>query len=271
MGVSRCSSGGSLFFERDEFVGHVGSNDPGLAVEPRRVELVGLVGLVRLVGLVERRYVVVVQHRNRRLGDHRAGVEHLTLGRLVQEPALRQASPDALGELAARRVRWCLPIGDALATGDALTDILIYARAEELDALDVATLSRRNASAVAVAGLPVSDLAAPVPLIAMRERVSYRELSRLVAELGHGVSGWAEGDRVAVGWFGGSCGHCAACRRGDVVHCPQRQVPGVSYPGGWASSITVPGDAIVIGAGVAELVASNIAASPDHPDVRTSR
>ena len=97
------------------------------------------------------------------------------------------------------------------------------------------------------------------------------EVAGVVAELGHGVSGWAEGDRVAVGWFGGSCGHCAACRRGDVVHCPQRQVPGVSYPGGWASSITVPGDAIVIGAGVAELVASNIAASPDHPDVRTSR
>lgn len=37
-----------------------------------------------------------------------------------------------------------------------------------------------------------------------------------------------------------SCGHCAFCRVGDVVHCPDRKVPGLSYPGGWAQSITVP-------------------------------
>ncbi|WP_433189723.1 alcohol dehydrogenase catalytic domain-containing protein [Actinoallomurus sp. CA-150999] len=70
------------------------------------------------------------------------------------------------------------------------------------------------------------------------------EVAGVIAELGGQVEGWAVGDRVAVGWFGGSCGHCAFCRAGDVVHCPERKVPGLSYPGGWAQSITVPADAL---------------------------
>ncbi|MDA8101489.1 MAG: zinc-binding dehydrogenase, partial [Nitrospiraceae bacterium] len=44
--------------------------------------------------------------------------------------------------------------------------------------------------------------------------------------------------------FGGSCGHCAFCRVGDVVHCAELQVPGSSYPGGWAESVTVPASAL---------------------------
>ncbi|MFI2410391.1 alcohol dehydrogenase catalytic domain-containing protein [Streptomyces sp. NPDC018947] len=70
------------------------------------------------------------------------------------------------------------------------------------------------------------------------------EAAGVVAELGDDVEGWAVGDRVVVGWFGGSCGHCALCRSGDVVHCPGRKVPGLSYPGGWAQTITVPADAL---------------------------
>ncbi|WP_306317476.1 MULTISPECIES: alcohol dehydrogenase catalytic domain-containing protein [unclassified Streptomyces] len=70
------------------------------------------------------------------------------------------------------------------------------------------------------------------------------EVAGVVAEAGAGVAGFSAGDRVAVGWFGGSCGHCAACRTGDVVHCPERRTPGLSYPGGWAQSITVPADAL---------------------------
>lgn len=70
------------------------------------------------------------------------------------------------------------------------------------------------------------------------------EIAGTVAAVGQGVSAWEVGDRVAIGWFGGSCGRCQACRRGDVVHCPDRQIPGLSYPGGWAESITVPADAL---------------------------
>lgn len=70
------------------------------------------------------------------------------------------------------------------------------------------------------------------------------EVAGVVAEVGELVEGWMVGDRVAVGWFGGSCGHCASCRRGDVVHCPERRVTGVSSPGGWAESLTVSVDAL---------------------------
>ncbi|WP_307783958.1 alcohol dehydrogenase catalytic domain-containing protein [Streptomyces spinoverrucosus] len=65
-------------------------------------------------------------------------------------------------------------------------------------------------------------------------------MAGVIAEIGDRVEGWSVGDRAAVGWLGGSCGHCAFCRVGDVVHCPERKAPGLSYPGGWARSITVP-------------------------------
>ncbi|MGN7199547.1 alcohol dehydrogenase catalytic domain-containing protein [Arthrobacter sp. SAFR-044] len=70
------------------------------------------------------------------------------------------------------------------------------------------------------------------------------EAAGTIAEIGEGVTSWESGNRVAVGWFGGSCGQCTYCRRGDVVHCPQRKIPGLSYPGGWAQTITVPADAL---------------------------
>ncbi|MFI6093122.1 alcohol dehydrogenase catalytic domain-containing protein [Streptomyces sp. NPDC051218] len=70
------------------------------------------------------------------------------------------------------------------------------------------------------------------------------EVAGTIAAVGDQVEGWSVGVRVAVGWFGGSCGHCAFCRAGDVVHCPERKIPGLSYPGGWAQSITVPADAL---------------------------
>lgn len=71
------------------------------------------------------------------------------------------------------------------------------------------------------------------------------EIAGVIAELGEGVDGWQVGERVAVGWFGGSCGGCEHCQRGDVVHCLDRQIPGRSFPGGWAESVSVPSGALV--------------------------
>lgn len=70
------------------------------------------------------------------------------------------------------------------------------------------------------------------------------EVAGTISAVGAEVTGWEVGDRVAVGWLGGSCGQCAACRTGDPVYCRQRQTPGVDYPGGWAESLVAPVSAL---------------------------
>ncbi|MGH3555974.1 MAG: alcohol dehydrogenase catalytic domain-containing protein [Mycobacterium sp.] len=70
------------------------------------------------------------------------------------------------------------------------------------------------------------------------------EIAGTIAELGAGVEGWAVGDRVAVGWFGGHCSRCIPCRKGDFIHCTSGQVPSWHYPGGYAESVTVPANAL---------------------------
>src|SRR2546430_7748067 len=70
------------------------------------------------------------------------------------------------------------------------------------------------------------------------------EIAGRIDALGEGVSAWRVGQRVGVGWFGGSCGTCAVCRSGNFVDCPALQVPGVAYPGGYADAVVVPADAL---------------------------
>ncbi|MEU5210109.1 alcohol dehydrogenase [Streptomyces sp. NPDC020742] len=72
------------------------------------------------------------------------------------------------------------------------------------------------------------------------------EIAGRIEALGEGASdmGWQAGDRVAVGWFGGSCGHCTPCRQGDFVVCDNLKVPGWAYDGGFAESVIAPVDAL---------------------------
>jgi D-arabinose 1-dehydrogenase-like Zn-dependent alcohol dehydrogenase len=58
------------------------------------------------------------------------------------------------------------------------------------------------------------------------------------------VSQWAAGDRVGVGWHGGHCFTCEACRSGDFVNCENAQVTGISYDGGYAEYMTAPAEAV---------------------------
>jgi D-arabinose 1-dehydrogenase-like Zn-dependent alcohol dehydrogenase len=69
------------------------------------------------------------------------------------------------------------------------------------------------------------------------------EVAGHIDALGDGVEAWQVGQRVGVGWFGGSCGTCPRCRVGDFITCPAMQIPGVSYPGGFAEAMVVPADA----------------------------
>jgi D-arabinose 1-dehydrogenase-like Zn-dependent alcohol dehydrogenase len=72
------------------------------------------------------------------------------------------------------------------------------------------------------------------------------EIAGRVEELGEGTQEWGYqvGDRVAVGWFGGSCGHCTPCRQGDFILCVNLQVPGWTYDGGFATKVIAPVDAL---------------------------
>ncbi|MFJ4523429.1 alcohol dehydrogenase [Streptomyces sp. NPDC088810] len=72
------------------------------------------------------------------------------------------------------------------------------------------------------------------------------EIAGRVEELGEGVRerGWQVGDRVAVGWFGGSCGHCTPCREGDFIVCRNLKVPGWAYDGGFGEKVIAPADAL---------------------------
>ena len=42
------------------------------------------------------------------------------------------------------------------------------------------------------------------------------------------------GQRVGVGFLGGSCGHCEYCRDGDLVNCINQGYTGVQHDGGYA-------------------------------------
>jgi alcohol dehydrogenase len=67
-------------------------------------------------------------------------------------------------------------------------------------------------------------------------RIPGHEVIGVIDALGADVDGWEAGMRVGVGWFPGSCGYCAKCRRGDDFACENIQGgTGVSRDGGYAT------------------------------------
>ena len=76
-------------------------------------------------------------------------------------------------------------------------------------------------------------------------RVPGHEVTGLVDEVGPGISAWKIGQRVGVGWHGGHDGTCRQCRRGDFRNCEHRQVPGISYDGGYQQYMIAPVEALV--------------------------
>jgi D-arabinose 1-dehydrogenase-like Zn-dependent alcohol dehydrogenase len=75
-------------------------------------------------------------------------------------------------------------------------------------------------------------------------RVPGHEVAGRIDKTGPTVTGWKQGQRVGVGWYGGHCGQCESCRRGDFVLCGSGQVCGISYDGGWADYLVVPVEAV---------------------------
>lgn len=77
-------------------------------------------------------------------------------------------------------------------------------------------------------------------------RVPGHEVVGLIDEVGAGVPNWKAGQRVGVGWYGGHCGHCPSCRRGDFITCANGQIAGISYDGGYADYMVAPFEALAL-------------------------
>jgi D-arabinose 1-dehydrogenase-like Zn-dependent alcohol dehydrogenase len=75
-------------------------------------------------------------------------------------------------------------------------------------------------------------------------RVPGHEVVGIVDALGAHVPDWKIGARVGVGWYGGHCGHCASCRKGDFITCSTGRIPGISYDGGYAEYMIAPFEAL---------------------------
>ncbi|MDT0307992.1 alcohol dehydrogenase catalytic domain-containing protein [Streptomyces sp. DSM 44917] len=75
-------------------------------------------------------------------------------------------------------------------------------------------------------------------------RVPGHEIAGRIDALGEGVTAWRTGDRVGIGWHGGSCFTCPACRSGDFSNCAHRQAVGSTYDGGYAEYTVAPQDAL---------------------------
>src|SRR6516225_2106789 len=65
-------------------------------------------------------------------------------------------------------------------------------------------------------------------------RVPGHEVVGRIDAVGAGVQRWAVGQRVGVGFLGGSCGYCDLCRDGDLVNCRNQEFTGIHHDGGYA-------------------------------------
>ena len=74
-------------------------------------------------------------------------------------------------------------------------------------------------------------------------RVPGHEVAGVIDAVGKDDQSWRPGQRVGVGWFGGACGYCNSCRRGDFITCERLKIPGISYDGGYSDYIIIPKDA----------------------------
>jgi D-arabinose 1-dehydrogenase-like Zn-dependent alcohol dehydrogenase len=70
------------------------------------------------------------------------------------------------------------------------------------------------------------------------------EVAGRIDAVGPGAEPWRPGQRVGVGWYGGHCGRCDRCRRGDFITCRQGRIPGITFDGGYADYMIAPTQAL---------------------------
>jgi D-arabinose 1-dehydrogenase-like Zn-dependent alcohol dehydrogenase len=78
-------------------------------------------------------------------------------------------------------------------------------------------------------------------------RVPGHEVVGTIDAVGADVAQWKLGQRVGVGWHGGHCGYCDACRAGDFFACKVAlRVTGISFDGGYAEYMVAPAIAVAL-------------------------
>jgi len=78
-------------------------------------------------------------------------------------------------------------------------------------------------------------------------RVPGHEVVGIVDAVASGVDRWKPGQRVGVGWHGGNCGYCDACRRGNFFACQTfTAITGVTYDGGYAEYMIARAEAVAL-------------------------
>jgi D-arabinose 1-dehydrogenase-like Zn-dependent alcohol dehydrogenase len=77
-------------------------------------------------------------------------------------------------------------------------------------------------------------------------RVPGHEVAGVIDAVGADVPVFQVGQRVGLGWHGGHCNYCTACRRGDFILCENQQISGISYDGGYADYVIAPANALAL-------------------------
>lgn len=75
-------------------------------------------------------------------------------------------------------------------------------------------------------------------------RVPGHEIAGRVDAVGPQVTAWKVGDRVGVGWHGGHCFTCNACRKGLFINCEKAKITGITHDGGYAEYVAVPAESV---------------------------
>src|SRR5229473_243435 len=75
-------------------------------------------------------------------------------------------------------------------------------------------------------------------------RVPGHEIAGRIDAIGADVTLWKPGQRVGVGWHGGHCFQCDACRRGDFILCQFGKITAITFDGGYADYMVAPAEAV---------------------------
>ncbi|WP_374189467.1 alcohol dehydrogenase catalytic domain-containing protein [Sinomonas cellulolyticus] len=97
---------------------------------------------------------------------------------------------------------------------------------------------------VAACGVCHSDTMPGAGMASSYPRIPGHEVAGTVETVGEGVEQWTPDQRVGVGWFGGACFVCDACRDGDFISCRVGNVTGLTFDGGYAEFVVAPADAL---------------------------